>query len=147
MENESRLDSQPLATEINENDKVVRIENDNSPDSCYFMKYFLNSVMVGVPFTGSPKYDKDKELSGHSVSNVLVLTDGELTMKHDTRKYYVCLVVNTDKVKYFLLTVAQPNDSVEWNNETSELKVIRRNKNIMTLKRDLARDERENNLV
>ena len=113
----------------------------------FFMKYFLDSVMVGVPFTGRPRYQKNKELSGHTIEDVMVLREGELTMEHDTREYNVCLAICTNENKYFLLTVAQPGDTVEWNDEEQELKVIRRNVEILSLKRDLAREERENNLV
>lgn len=147
MENESRLDNGLYAIEQEILDKVVRIENNNSRDSCYFMKYFLDSVMVGVPFTGSPRYHKEKDLAGHTIEGVMVLREGELTMEHDTREYLVCLAIRTNENKYFLLTVAQPGDTVEWNDEAHELKVIRRDTNIMILKRDSVREERENNLV
>lgn len=141
------MDTNLDGPEHKENERIVRIENNNSRDSCYFMKYFLDSVMVGVPFTGSPKHHKEKDLACHTIEDVLVLTDGELTMEHDTRKYYVCLLVCTNENKYYPLIITEQGDTVEWNDEAQELKVIRCNKDIMTLKRDFAREQRENNLA
>ncbi len=147
MENETRVDRGLESTELVENETIVRIENDNSRDSCYYMKYFLDSVMVGVPFIGSPKYQKEKGLDGNTIEDVMVLREGELTEEHDSRNYLVCLTICTIEKKYYLLTVAQRGDTVEWNNEAQELKVIRRKKEIMTLKRDLIREQREKNLA
>jgi len=147
MEKESRMDTNLDGPEYKKSEKIVRIENNNSRDSCCFMKYFLGGVMIGVPFTGCPKYHKEKELTGHDIEDVMVLREGELTMEHDTRKYYVCLVIRTKENKYYPLIIAEQGDTVEWNDGAQALKVIRCDKDILTLKRDFAREEREKNLA